>query len=70
MTRTYALQRLLQHGALTREEIEQVTGWRRDELDKALTWLTSLGRVERATMTGCHRFMYRLPADHFLPELV
>jgi predicted transcriptional regulator len=70
MTRTYALQRLLQHGAMSRTELAQVTGWAEKTLDRTLTWLTDAGRVERATATGVRRYVYRLPADHFLPVLV
>jgi hypothetical protein len=67
--RTYALQRLLQHGAMNRGDLIAVTGWGEHRLDRILTHLVDAGRVERATMTGCHRFMYRLPDGHFLPAL-
>lgn len=69
MTHTYALQRLLQHGAMSRTELAQVTGWAESTLDRTLTWLTDAGRLERATASGTRRYVYRLPASHFLPNL-
>jgi DNA-binding MarR family transcriptional regulator len=69
MTRAYALQRLLQHGAMTRSELREVTGWSSDDLDKTIKSAVEHGYAQRATMTGCHRYVYRLPADHFLPVL-
>lgn len=70
MTHTYAIQRLLQHGAMSRTDLAQVTGWTESTLDRTLTWLTQVGRLERATASGTRRYVYRLPADHFLPVLV
>lgn len=68
MTRTYALQRLLQHGELRRGDLIRVTGWSERDLDKALTWAVGSGKVERAVQKGCPRFVYRLPAAHYMRE--
>jgi hypothetical protein len=69
MTRAYALQRLLQHGPMTRRELVDVTGWGERGADKAIRQAVSDGRIAPASERGCNRRMYRLPAAHFLPTL-
>lgn len=56
MTRTYALKRLLEHGAMTRREIWDCTLWSRRELDSALAGCMRSGLVRRVSALG--RFAY------------
>lgn len=69
MTRTYAVQRLLQHGALSRRDLIAVTGWPDRRVDKAIFAGTAAGLLERFSEHGRHVPLYRLPASHFLPSL-
>jgi hypothetical protein len=36
MTKTYALQKLLEHGPLTREELRVITGWTERQIHSTL----------------------------------
>lgn len=47
MTKTYALKRLLEHGAMRRAELIECTGWKPKQVYGTLTQLLSTGRVER-----------------------
>jgi hypothetical protein len=47
MTRTYALQMLLEHGPLTWPEILEITGWRTKIAASALRRLCHMGSVMR-----------------------
>lgn len=64
MTRTYAIQRLLQHGAMRRRELVEVTGWDERTVDKTLYALTCDGRVVAGNRG--QRRVYRLAPSHFL----
>ena len=60
MTRTYALKRLLEHGALTYTEILEVTRWEKKSAKDAIKKLLKCGLVKRTTVHGCARFCYEL----------
>lgn len=45
MTKEYALVKLLEHGELTRQEIEEITGWTHDEVTFAIQAATMHGTV-------------------------
>jgi len=45
MTRTYAAQRLLEHGPLTFGEFVTVTGWPYKTARKTISWLQETGHV-------------------------
>ncbi len=45
MTRTYALKRLLEHGALTRKEIIKITGWSEKQVHYTLAYLSEIGAI-------------------------
>jgi predicted transcriptional regulator len=57
MTRTYALKRLLEHGAMTRKEIRVVTGWRSSSVNTALGHCLRDGLVRRVRSDGCSGFV-------------
>lgn len=59
MSRTYALSRLLEHGAMTSAELIAATGWPWNSVRSALENLMQTGRVE-AIHIGRHRNVYRL----------
>lgn len=46
MTRSYALTKLLEHGALTRQELREITGWTDKQLISVLTYLSAFGKIE------------------------
>lgn len=48
MSRTYALQMLLQHGALTRKEIREITRWDSKTVDKTIEQLIEWGSVAKS----------------------
>lgn len=45
MTRTYALKKLLEHGALTRKEILEITGWTVKQVHFTLAYLSQTGQI-------------------------
>lgn len=45
MTRTYAIEKLLEHGPLTKRELVEVTGWTPYSVMKTMGWLQECGRV-------------------------
>ena len=45
MTRTYALLRLLDHGALTARQIEEITRWTKKQVQKTIAATSSNGRI-------------------------
>lgn len=47
MTRTYALTQLLKHGAMTREDMIECTGWTCRQVDSALGLCKADNRVVR-----------------------
>lgn len=47
MTRTYALKRLLEHGALTSKEMVAITGWTRKQVWATIGHLTITGIVRK-----------------------
>lgn len=47
MTRTYALKRLLEHGALTRPEIVAITGWSENAVRSAIARLMEYQLIRR-----------------------
>jgi hypothetical protein len=58
MTRTYALERLLELGPLTRKEIREITGWPENKLKFVIKGLAQKGSVE------CHeKFWFKRYPD-------
>lgn len=51
MTRTYALKRLLEHGALTRKEIVEITGWTAKQVHLTLAYLAEIGAIVKQEKT-------------------
>ncbi len=47
MTRTYALKRLLEHGALTSKEMEIITGWTRKQVWSTITALQKTNIIRK-----------------------
>jgi transcription initiation factor IIE alpha subunit len=47
MTRSYALKRLLEHGALTRREIVTITGWSENAVRSAIERLMEYELIRR-----------------------
>lgn len=47
MTRRYAIQKLLEHGGLTRKEIIEITGWTTKQVHSALSYLSAVGLIEK-----------------------
>jgi transcription initiation factor IIE alpha subunit len=47
MTRSYALKRLLEHGALTRPEIATITGWSENAVRSAIERLMEYRLIRR-----------------------
>lgn len=45
MSRTYALQMLLEHGPLTRKEIREITGWRSKAVIQTISQLVEWGSI-------------------------
>lgn len=45
MSRTYCLQMLLEHGALTRKEIRQITGWKSQAVSQTISQLIEWGSI-------------------------
>ena len=60
MTRTYALKRLLEHGALTFHEIIEITGWKKSQAKETLKAMKESGMVEPKRKKGNTRFSYKL----------
>jgi hypothetical protein len=46
MTRTYALLRLLDHGALAMSEIITITGWPVQRARQTVSYLSEFGRIK------------------------
>jgi hypothetical protein len=65
MTRQYALFRLLQLGPLTRRELNEITGWPKRVLDKAITYaMRPRGTIVRIVLAG--RSAYRAKTEQEL----
>ena len=47
MTRTHAMKELLNHGALTRKEIVEITGWAVDKVRYTLSHLSCTGQIKK-----------------------
>jgi DNA-binding IclR family transcriptional regulator len=47
MTRSYALKRLLEHGALKRAEIVEITGWTKENVHSVLQYLAEIEAIKR-----------------------
>lgn len=45
MSRTYALQMLLEHGPLTRKEIRVITGWKSGAVSQTIIQLVEWGSI-------------------------
>jgi DNA-binding MarR family transcriptional regulator len=60
MTKTYALKRLLEHGALTPTQIQAITGWRRQQVHSTLDSLLNVGLVKRHRGRIAKRNLYKL----------
>ena len=45
MSRTYALQMLLEHGPLTKKEIVEITGWKRKAVERTIEQLIGWGSI-------------------------
>lgn len=45
MSRSYALKKLLEHGALTRREIVEITGWKEKQVHFTLAYLSQTGQI-------------------------
>jgi len=45
MSRSYALRKLLEHGALTRREIVEITGWKEKQVHFTLAYLSQIGVI-------------------------
>lgn len=45
MTKTYALQKLLEHGPLTRRELREITGWTERGLHYTLAYCSQAGKI-------------------------
>lgn len=45
MSRSYALKKLLEHGALTRREIVEITGWKEKQVHFTLAYLAQTGAI-------------------------
>lgn len=58
MANTYAMARLLEHGALTRGELIEITGWRHYAVDRAAERLLVAGIMVRSG--GARRYRYAL----------
>jgi predicted ArsR family transcriptional regulator len=59
MTRTHALQRLLEHGGLSTAELLEITGWSWNAVRATLRNLMERGAVESVPV-GPHRNIYVL----------
>ena len=59
MTRTYALKRLLEHGALTPTQMRQITGWTIKQVHGTLDQLLSTGLVTMARARFARDNLYR-----------
>jgi transcription initiation factor IIE alpha subunit len=47
MTRAYAMRELLNHGALTRNEIVEITGWTADKVRYTLSHLAETDQIQK-----------------------
>ncbi len=47
MTKSYALKRLLEHGALKRQEIVEITGWTKAQVHSVLQYLAEIHAIKR-----------------------
>jgi predicted transcriptional regulator len=47
MTKSYALKKLLEHGALKRHEIVEITGWTKAHVHSVLQYLDEIGVIKR-----------------------
>ncbi len=47
MTKSYALKRLLEHGALNRREIVEITGWTKAHVHSVLQYLAETEAIKR-----------------------
>jgi len=47
MTRRYIIQKLLEHGGLTRKEIIEITGWKKKQVHSVLSYLSSIGIISK-----------------------
>jgi transcriptional antiterminator len=45
MTKKYALQKLLEHGPLTRQELREITGWTDREIHYTLAYCSREGKI-------------------------
>jgi predicted transcriptional regulator len=59
MTHTYAMKRLLEHGALTLSQLVDITGWPYSSVQAAISRLMEAGLVT-AVSCGRHRNKYGL----------
>ena len=60
MSRPYVLCMLLEHGALTRAQALEITGWTERKIDRALEMCMERRWIRRRSMVGLHRFLYEL----------
>jgi|DEB19_MinimDraft_2_1074335.scaffolds.fasta_scaffold279410_1 predicted transcriptional regulator len=47
MTKSYALKKLLEHGALKRHEIVEITGWTKAHVHSVLQYLAEIETIKR-----------------------
>jgi hypothetical protein len=47
MTKSYALKKLLEHGALKRQEILEITGWTKAHVNSVLQYLSEIHAIKR-----------------------
>lgn len=47
MTRAYAMRELLNHGALTRNELVEITGWTPNKVRYTLSHLAETGQIKK-----------------------